>query len=348
MIFVGDIALPYKGAINYQKIPKEFFDKNWFGNLEGTIVENDNNILAAVYNQKEAVKDVLQNFNFSGFALGNNHIFDTGKYEDTISFLHENNIEFCGIGANLDDANKEIVLEENGQQIVIINFGWEVIQCEIASQHKMGVNPLKKTHVLETVQKLVEQYPSAKVIPFMHWSYELEDAPQPYERELAKRLIDLGAAGVIGCHPHRIGGFELYKNKPIVYSLGNWMFKQNHYFNGKLSFPAFCDMQLAFEWDFDSDRFHFHFFKNNGAESKLEFVNTEFGTSTYMENLTPYKNFAEKDYVEWYKENHYHKNKGLPLYYWNDNKITVFLKNKINQLRDSIIYVLFKVKNKLH
>lgn len=57
----------------------------------------------------------------------------------------------------------------------------------------------------------------------MHWSYELEAEPQPFERELAQKLIDMGVFCVMGCHPHRVGGIEFHKGSPIVYSLGNWL-----------------------------------------------------------------------------------------------------------------------------
>src|SRR5690625_4818423 len=129
----------------------------------------------------------------------------------------------------------------------------------ISTEKVPGVNPLRRNHVLKTVSSLVEKYPGAKVIPFMHWSYELEAEPQPFERELAKKMIESGAAGVIGAHPHRIGGFEIYKGKPIVYSLGNWLFKQNYYYNGRLSFPDFCYMQLAFEWAVSNEAYELHF-----------------------------------------------------------------------------------------
>ena len=37
-------------------------------------------------------------------------------------------------------------------------------------------------------------------------------------------FIDYGADGVIGTHPHCPQGWEVYKDKPIFYSLGNFLF----------------------------------------------------------------------------------------------------------------------------
>jgi hypothetical protein len=193
---------------------------------------------------------------------------------------------------------------------------------------------------LNCISEAVSKFPNAKIIPYMHWCYELEAEPQPFERELARKMIDTGAAGVIGSHPHRVGGFEMYNGKPIVYSLGNWLFKQNYYFDGKLSFPDFCNLELAFEWDLANDDFKFHFFNYDREKSELMFLRTEGRDSPTMRDHTPFLNLSEKEYRKWYKKNHYHKNKGLPIYYWDDSAITVKMKNQWNKSRDYLLKML--------
>lgn len=89
MVFVGDIALPFNGAINYSALSESFYSKVWFGNLEGAIVEEDDNSIDAVYNHKDAIEDLIQNFDFKGFALANNQLFDTGDFSETLKFLDE-------------------------------------------------------------------------------------------------------------------------------------------------------------------------------------------------------------------------------------------------------------------
>lgn len=341
MIFVGDIALPYKNAIVVKNIPSNFKEKNWFGNLEGALIEKGNSNLRAVYNDIVAIKKVVEKFNFKGFALANNHILDTGNFKETIKSLSNLNISFCGVGENILEAAKELVIDDNDTKIVILNFGWEVIQCKIAKERVGGVNPIDKKHIFNSIHNVIEKYPKAKVIPFMHWSYELESEPQPFERRLAKEMIDIGASGVIGCHPHRIGGFELYKGKPIVYSLGNWLFKQDYFCKGKIKFPDFCDIQLAFEWDFLSNDIKFHFFKYKKASSEVVYLRSEGIDSKTMLDFTPFNGLNDNDYKKWYKKNHYHKKKGLPIYYWKDPKWVIQIKNKFNHFR---ILVINKIK----
>ena len=82
--------------------------------------------------------------NFTGFALANNQVFDTGSLEETVSYLNKINVPYCGIGSSLDEANEPLIIYENDKEIVILNFGWEVIQCEVTLGNKIGVNPLRK------------------------------------------------------------------------------------------------------------------------------------------------------------------------------------------------------------
>lgn len=344
MIFVGDISLPFENCISYTEVPDKFHHKNWFGNLEGGILDGCPQDKPEVFNNKKAIQKLLGDINFIGFAIGNNHITDSCPLQDTIEFLNANNIQYCGAGLDFKDANRTVDFIEGNSKVKIVNFGWEVIQCDVVTKDKPGVNPLNKKNVLNTIKNLVENFPDNKIIPFMHWSYELEAEPQPFERELAKAMIDLGAAGVIGCHPHRIGGIEFHNNKPIIYSLGNWLFMQNFYHNKKLKFPAFCSSELAFEWDFDSESFKLHFFEFDSKNSTLHFDRSQEITPEVIDLLTPFSGLTNDEYKIWYKKNHFHKGKGLPIYYWDDSYLKQKMKNSINKLRDNLLKIYIKYR----
>lgn len=65
------------------------------------------------------------------------------------------------------------------------------------------------------------------VIVFAHWGVEYEHEPSSSQVFAAHQFIDAGADTVIGAHPHVIETVETYKNVPIVYSLGNFLFDQD-------------------------------------------------------------------------------------------------------------------------
>jgi len=347
MIFVGDIAIPYLDIIILEDFPENLLKKMWFGNLEGTLIKNQVNTeqsdIRAVFNGFMAIKNMTNKFNYIGFALANNHIFDAGSYLETKENLDQLNVKLCGIGNNFTEACKPLVLREYNIEIVIVNLGWEVIQCNITRGNKEGVAPLTKENALQILANVKYEKPNAKIIFFMHWSYELEAHPQPRERELAKFLIDNGADGIIGSHPHRIGEFEIYKGKPIIYSLGNWMFKQNYYFNGKLKFPDFCNKEIAFEWDFKNNIMKIHHFVYEKRNSSLSYVSTDIFDENFVSKNSLIYKLTNQEYKEYYKKNHYHRNKGLPIYYWEDSKFRITMKNNINCIRDFILKITLKI-----
>jgi poly-gamma-glutamate synthesis protein (capsule biosynthesis protein) len=66
--------------------------------------------------------------------------------------------------------------------------------------------------------------PDALIILCLHWGVEAMYAPTKRQQSLAKMLIDCGADVIFGTHPHRIQGVEIYNDRPIFYSLGNFQF----------------------------------------------------------------------------------------------------------------------------
>ena len=53
------------------------------------------------------------------------------------------------------------------------------------------------------------------------------EAPPDFMPLLAREAIDNGADAFIGHGPHQLRGIEIYKGKPIFYSLGNFFFMEN-------------------------------------------------------------------------------------------------------------------------
>jgi poly-gamma-glutamate capsule biosynthesis protein CapA/YwtB (metallophosphatase superfamily) len=57
----------------------------------------------------------------------------------------------------------------------------------------------------------------------VHWGENYRPVDR-WQKTIGRAAIDLGADVVIGHHPHQAQPVELYKGKPIVYSLGNFAF----------------------------------------------------------------------------------------------------------------------------
>ncbi len=66
-----------------------------------------------------------------------------------------------------------------------------------------------------------------------HEIYPDTHKPFPYLEEFAHAVIDAGADIVVSSGPHQLSSIEIYKGKPVFYSLGNFMF----HFHNHRSFP---------------------------------------------------------------------------------------------------------------
>ncbi len=178
-------------------------------------------------------------------ALANNHIFDYGEagLNDTLKSLSDNNISYIGAGHNKEEASKPIIEEIKGRKIVILNYMdqdnfKEYSQKEMpkATSASASTNNSNNSHSgysaidWDTVKKDIDANKEGAdmVLVYLHYGNEYSHSPNEHQKNISKKFIDYGADIVVGSHPHVTEGVEVYKNKPIFYSLGNFIFDQSN------------------------------------------------------------------------------------------------------------------------
>ncbi len=171
-------------------------------------------------------------------SLANNHLMDYGSrgLTDTQATLDAAKIVHFGAGSTLSASRAPAVVTVKGVKIAFLGYfflGDRNIEPKevIATEATPGVAG-HHSDVAQLKAWLVEDIKAARtkadlVIPFFHWGREGKTSPEPYQLELAHVAIDNGAAAVIGSHPHVLQGIELYNGRPVVYSLGNFVFGGN-------------------------------------------------------------------------------------------------------------------------
>lgn len=158
--------------------------------------------------------------------LANNHTLDYGleALQDTFNTLDTANIQYVGAGNNIEEAKDTKYFEVDDKTIAVLGAsrvipvpGWN------AGSNKPGLlttyDPATLIKEIQTAKEL-----SDYIVVYVHWGIEKDTSPKEYQRNLAKQYIDAGADLVVGSHPHVLQGIEYYKDKPIIYSLGNFMF----------------------------------------------------------------------------------------------------------------------------
>lgn len=86
-----------------------------------------------------------------------------------------------------------------------------------------------KTDLDRLIRSIGEAKRQADYVLVSIHSHEMKDRsksrPADFLQEAARACIDAGAHAVLGHGPHILRGVELYRGKPILYSLGNFIFQ---------------------------------------------------------------------------------------------------------------------------
>ena len=222
IFFGGDIMLGRAVATKIAKNGSDvFFNKikdpvlsadYAVANLEGpiTAINNspDNDMR---FHFDPALATQLAATGFDAFSLANNHMLDQGAqgFLDTKNNLTAAHLGYFGDAS--DDNGSVLHFTVGGNNFTVIG----------AQDVYRQIDPV-------AIGKEIAAEKSAGnfVIIYPHWGVEYSHAATARQTKLAFAFIDAGADMVVGSHPHVMEGIEIYKGKPIFYSLGNLVFDQ--------------------------------------------------------------------------------------------------------------------------
>lgn len=171
-------------------------------NLEGPLTHSeDRQQKKYTFRGSPAYVSVLQMGGVEAVNIANNHILDYGQggMEDTVAALEQAGLTVSGKG-------KLGVFEKAGIRVGMAGYTYPFaakgldISGDMQALREMGC------HI---------------VLASFHWGSEYRTEFTAEQRKLGRAAIDAGADAVIGHHPHVIQGIERYKDRYIIYSLGN-------------------------------------------------------------------------------------------------------------------------------
>ena len=159
-------------------------------------------------------------------SVANNHSGDFGReaFAEMLTRLNQAGLPFFGGGRNLSEAHEPLLIERHGLRIALLGYDEFFPRSFEAGEHHPGVAWSEDAQVVVDIRRARTVHHADIVIPFMHWGEEHRPRANDRQRELARLMIDAGADAVVGTHPHVVEDVELYQGKPIVYSLGNFIF----------------------------------------------------------------------------------------------------------------------------
>jgi poly-gamma-glutamate capsule biosynthesis protein CapA/YwtB (metallophosphatase superfamily) len=157
-------------------------------------------------------------------SLANNHILDYGEGTliHTINLLKGKGIAFSGAGRDLSEARQPALLNIKDHKLAFASYSLTFPEEFWATDSTAGTCFPFHTFFYRDIKKFKKE--NDLVIVSFHWGGELMNTPKEYQIQLAHQTIDAGADLIIGHHPHVVQGLEIYKDRLIFYSLGNFIF----------------------------------------------------------------------------------------------------------------------------
>lgn len=161
--------------------------------------------------------------------LANNHTLDYGReaLSDTMATLEQAGIPYVGAGETKERAESLQVIEKNG-----IRFGFlaatrvvPVVEWKVSVQTPGLFDCYDDRRLVELVREAKEQCDFLVVYP--HWGIERSQIPEEYQTQTAARCVEAGADLIVGAHSHCLQSVEYIGDKPVFYSLGNFIFGYN-------------------------------------------------------------------------------------------------------------------------
>jgi poly-gamma-glutamate capsule biosynthesis protein CapA/YwtB (metallophosphatase superfamily) len=195
------------------------------GNLEGPfarVSERAETTRNFSYKVNPRLASVLRRAGFNAMTIANNHIQDCGRSGviETIETLEKHHIRPYGGGRDEKSAHIPAILDGVRVRIGLLGYYWNnrcAARGELAGSARDLPQLIERD--MAKLRPLVD-----RIVVMVHWGVPYERQPLDEDRRKAHHFIDLGADAVIGHHPHILQPIEIYKKRPIFYSVGNFAF----------------------------------------------------------------------------------------------------------------------------
>lgn len=165
---------------------------------------------------------MLNYLNCELVATANNHFkdYDWEGMKETYETLEKHQIKWFGSGANLAEASQTFYWEKDDTTIAFINVAENEWTTTFGSEP--GCHPIDTVSVFNQIQEAKSK--ADFIVVVAHGGHEHYNLPSPRMKKWYRFFVDAGASAVVTHHTHIISGYEVYKDAPIFYSLGNFLF----------------------------------------------------------------------------------------------------------------------------
>ncbi len=234
-----------------------------FGNLEGPITDGGislkcppNSKMCFAFRVPTRYGKYLKDAGFDVMSLANNHAGDFGNIgrESTRKILDELGIKHAGSDR---ETFSTAYLEVRGKKIAVVGFAHNKITPnvnDLAFARQLVTAAKKKADIV-----IVSFHGGAEGTDHQHVTAKTEIYAGEERGNLplfAHTVIDAGADLVLGHGPHVMRGMEIYKDRLIAYSLGNFCTYGWFQLSGETALTEILEIKIGQDGKFVSGKIH--------------------------------------------------------------------------------------------
>lgn len=192
-------------------------------NLEGPFAANAQRADRQFsYRVRPRLAAALPNAGINVVTLANNHLMDCDRdgVTETLDTLRNVGVSPVGAGTNQSAAHSPAIMDAHGRRIGILAYYWNRRCAATSSLPGSAMDPPEA--LAKDIRSLRAR--ADRIVVTFHWGIPYDRTPSAEDRAKARFAVDCGADVVIGHHPHVLQPFEIYRGRPIFYSVGNLAF----------------------------------------------------------------------------------------------------------------------------
>lgn len=199
-----------------------------------------------VFNSPDEALIAVKNSGIGIVNYAHNHILDSGSsgFKRTLDVTSKNGIEYVGVRKD-EKAAPYLIKDIKHAKVGIISYVFETTENK-------GTRTINSISIPKDVMNLINTFNYKELDKFyknidsnikemkskgvnfivasLHWGEEYETEPNSYQKNIAKKLNELGVDLLLGEHPHVIQPYEVIKGAErdtlVTYSQGNFLSNQ--------------------------------------------------------------------------------------------------------------------------
>jgi len=181
--------------------------------------------------------EALRAGGFNVVSLANNHTYDYSRpgLADTIAAMDKLGVIAPGAGCGRAGAIAPKLVTRNDLTIAFVAYTVWPPEGYIPSETGASIAIYDEASFADELRASHDG--ADLLVVSLHWGKEYSPGFAPAQQRLAYQAIDAGADLILGHHPHVAQPVEIYRERPILYSLGNCLFDRTNarYSNGALA-----------------------------------------------------------------------------------------------------------------